>query len=219
MKIITISDTHNQHNNIPSKYIDNLDGTIDMIIHAGDMTSSGSLSECIRFFDWFSQLPYKYKVVIAGNHDFFFEKAPQEVINEFLASYPDVIYLNDSGVEIEGLKIWGSPITPYFYNWAFNRIGSAITNHWDLIPLDTDILISHGPIYGYLDMTNEKENTGCSYLLDKVVKMSNLKLFVHGHIHEAYGRFDIDQGPVLINASLLNRNYYMRNLPLEIDIN
>jgi hypothetical protein len=68
---------------------------------------------------------------------------------KLLAEYPTVIYLNDSGVEIDGLKFWGSPVQPYFHNWAFNRIGDDICKHWELIPLDTDILITHGPVKGF----------------------------------------------------------------------
>lgn len=218
MKILTLSDTHNQHKNIPSEVISNLDGNIDMILHAGDMTSSGSKFECTEFFNWFSQLPFRYKVVIAGNHDFFFDDAPDEDIQEFLSNYPDVIYLNDSGVEIEGLKIWGSPITPYFFNWAFNRIGDTIKTHWDLIPLDTDILVTHGPVYGYLDMTQDKRNVGCTYLRDKIQEMSNLKLYVCGHIHEDYGMIDTRPGPIFVNASVLNLNYRMTRLPILIEI-
>ncbi len=218
MKIITLSDTHNQHDYIPSKYINNLDGDIDMIIYAGDMTGSGTRAEITMFFDWFAQLPFKHKIVIAGNHDFFFEEAPEYAIDAFLAEYPGVIYLNDSGVEIDGYKIWGSPITPYFCNWAFNRVGDTIKQHWDLIPLDTDILITHGPIHGYLDKVAKRYSKGCMYLEEKVREMPVLKLFVCGHIHEGYGRIEMNPGPILINASLLDENYKMVNLPLIVEI-
>jgi Icc-related predicted phosphoesterase len=182
------------------------------------MSGSGSRAELTKFFDWFSVLPFKHKIVIAGNHDFFFEQAPQYEIESFLSNYPSVIYLNDSGIEIDGYKIWGSPVTPYFHNWAFNRIGDDIKKHWDLIPSDTNILITHGPIYGYLDLVDYRYPKGCQYLLEKVQIMTDLKLHIFGHIHEGYGRFDLGTGLILINASVLNKNYSMTNLPLIVEL-
>ena len=214
MKITCISDTHNQHNNIPSKY---LTGG-DCIIHSGDVSGRGSRVEVEAFLAWYNELPYTHKILIAGNHDFFFEEAPEYEIEAVLAKYPNITYLNDSGVEIEGLKIWGSPVQPWFYSWAFNRKGTDICPHWDMIPLDTDILITHGPAKGYLDLTLHGDVTGCPYLLEKISEMTNLKLFVHGHIHEAYGRVDFPDGGVFLNASVLNARYVMSNLPHEIEI-
>ncbi len=214
MKITCISDTHNQHNNIPSKY---LTGG-DCIIHSGDMTGRGTRTEVEAFLVWYNELPYTNKILIAGNHDFFFEQAPEYEIEAVLAKYPNIIYLNDSGVEIDGLKIWGSPVQPWFYNWAFNKKGTDICKHWDMIPLDTDILITHGPAKGYLDLTLHGDVTGCPYLLEKISEIKNLKLFVHGHIHEAYGRVDFPDGGVFLNASVLNARYVMSNLPHEIEI-
>jgi predicted phosphodiesterase len=214
MKITCISDTHNQHNNIPSKYL----AGGDCIIHSGDMTGRGSRVEVETFLAWYNELPYTHKILIAGNHDFFFEEAPEYEIEAVLAKYPNITYLNDSGIEIEGLKIWGSPVQPWFYSWAFNRKGTDICHHWDMIPLDTDILITHGPAKGYLDLTLHGDVTGCPYLLEKISELTNLKLFVHGHIHEAYGRVDFPDGGVFLNASVLNARYIMSNLPHEIEI-
>lgn len=214
MRITCISDTHNQHNNIPSQYL--AEG--DCIIHAGDMSGRGTHAEIEEFLAWYNELPYTHKILIAGNHDFFFERASEPIIKATLEKYPNIIYLNDSGVEIEGLKIWGSPVQPWFYSWAFNRMGTEICKHWDLIPLDTDILITHGPAKGYLDLTLRGDVTGCPYLLEKISELTNLKLFVHGHIHEAYGRVDFPDGGVFLNASVLNARYVMSNLPHEIEI-
>jgi predicted phosphodiesterase len=215
MKVTLISDTHNQHKSIPSKY---LQGG-DCIIHAGDVSGRGTYNEIEDFMVWFNELPYTYKIMIAGNHDFFFERASKIIVDEILNKYPNIIYLNDSGIELEGIKFWGSPIQPWFYDWAFNRRGTDICQHWDMIPLDTDILICHGPAKGYLDLTTDGTSTGCPYLLDKISEMTNLKLFVHGHIHEAYGQIDFPDGGIFVNASLLDRRYNMVNLPIEIEIN
>lgn len=207
MKIIAISDTHNKHNEIPSEYLENTDNSIDMIIHAGDMSGRGNKNEIIPFLDWYNKLNFKYKILIAGNHDFFFEgRVNQKEVEQILKDRPNIIYLNDSGVEIDGFKIWGSPVQPWFYNWAFNRKGAEIKPHWDIIPLDTNILITHGPIKGFLDVTMRGDVTGCPYLLDKVSELKELKLHVCGHIHEAYGSVVSPNGQVLINASVLDHN-------------
>jgi Icc-related predicted phosphoesterase len=138
-------------------------------------------------------------VFIAGNHDFFFEEAPLSEINALIPN--NVIYLNDSGVHIEGIKIWGSPVQPRFYDWAFNRDrGEHIKKHWDLIPKGTDILITHGPAYGILDLTMDMRQVGCEELRKKVEEIKP-KYHVFGHIHESHG-IKTEEGTVFINASI-----------------
>jgi len=211
--ITFISDTHNKHNLIPTEY---LKGG-DMIIHSGDVSSRGTEDEINAFLNWYSKLPYTHKLFIAGNHDWFFEKASKHIVDTKMANYPEITYLNDSGVEIEGVKIWGSPVQPYFNNWAFNRIGEAINEHWDKIPLDTNILITHGPIFGYLDMTLEGVRTGCEYLREKLPMFTDLKIHACGHIHEAYGSHEFVDGQLFLNASVLNRRYEMQNRPITLE--
>ncbi|MCU0434118.1 MAG: metallophosphatase domain-containing protein [Bacteroidia bacterium] len=208
MKFLAISDTHGQHDKLQLP-------PADAIIHAGDISSRGRESEVADFLRWFSKLDYKYRIFIAGNHDFFFEKNPAEKVKQFI---PDnVIYLNDSGITIEGIHIWGSPISPWFYDWAFNRHrGSDIDKHWQLIPADTDILVTHGPVYGLLDKVTRGEEVGCKDLLRKV---QEIKPAVHlcGHIHEAYGQ--INAGDTLfINASVLDEDYRMKNAPVIFEL-
>lgn len=219
MKLLAISDTHNKHKQIPSKYIDNLDGSIDMIIHAGDMTMSGYKVEIEAFLEWYNGLNFKHKILIAGNHDFYFEDINQDNLKALLARYPSITYLNDSGVEIDGFKIWGSPVQPWFYDWAFNKRGAEICQHWDMIPLETNILVTHGPIQGYLDITQRGEVTGCPYLRAKVSELKALKLFVCGHIHEAYGKTETLSGQIVVNACVLDYNNRMTNPPIEVEIN
>jgi len=216
MDITFISDTHNKHNLIPMEY---LSGG-DMIIHCGDVSSRGTEDEINAFLNWYSKLPYKHKIFIPGNHDFFFEKASKYIVDDKMSKYPEITYLNDSGIEIEGIKIWGSPVQPYFHGWAFNRVGSAINEHWDKIPLDTNILLTHGPIFGYLDVTLEGVRTGCEYLREKLPTFTDLKIHACGHIHEAYGYHDfLDNDLMLLNASVLNRRYEMQNKPITIIYN
>ncbi|MEC5165138.1 Icc-related predicted phosphoesterase [Flavobacterium sp. PL11] len=208
MTLTLISDTHFKHNQLK------LAGG-DMLIHSGDLCGHGTEGEVLAFLRWFEEQPYKHKIFIAGNHDWFFEGHSKSFIDKIIP--PSIHYLNDSGIEIEGLKIWGSPIQPTFYDWAFNRKrGPEINKHWKLIPKDTDILITHGPPLGILDKTASDYNAGCEILLKKVDQIKP-KLHVFGHIHEDYGM--IKKGKTIFaNASLLNLKYQMVNAPIIIEI-
>ncbi len=208
MKFVAISDTHGQHAKI-------LLPDADVIIHAGDVSGRGTESQIVEFLNWFSGLNFRYKIFIAGNHDFFLERECADRIQSLI---PDnVIYLNDSGIEIEGIKIWGSPIQPWFHDWAFNRRrGADIRKHWDLIPTDTDILLTHGPVKGILDRTVYGQEVGCDDLLDAVKRISPA-LHIFGHIHEAYGT-EIKGETRFINASILNEDYFIVNAPIEFEL-
>lgn len=209
MKIVSISDTHGEHDKL-------ILPTGDILIHAGDVSNKGDKTEVEDFLTWFDKQDFAYKIFIAGNHDFFFERHSEEEINKIVPN--GIIYLKDSGTEINGLKIWGSPVTPWFLNWAFNRWpGDNINRHWDLIPGDTDILITHGPMFRILDTNLEGQPTGCKDLFLRAQKL-NLKAHIFGHIHESYGI--IEKLKVkYINASVLNENYKLVNNPIVFDLN
>jgi len=205
MNVTLISDTHGLHKGLTVP-------KTDLLIHAGDFSKLGTVQEVVDFMTWFTHLDATHKVLIAGNHDFLAEKEPAV----FKALIPrDCIYLEDDFVMIEGLKIWGSPITPYFFNWAFNRHrGKEIKKYWDLIPEDVDILVTHGPPLGILDKTSRGDLVGCEDLLERVLKIKP-KLHVFGHIHEAAGQLERD-GTVFVNASVLNLAYNLVNLPVVL---
>lgn len=169
----------------------------------------------LDFLAWFSEQPYTHKIFIAGNHDFYFESKSTIEIDKIIPN--NVIYLNDSGCKIEGYNFWGSPITPEFYNWAFNRNrGADIRKHWNLIPEKTDVLITHGPPFGILDSTISGMQVGCENLL-KTIDAIQPKVHVFGHIHEDYGLKE-RQYTTFINASSLDEDYQVKNKAIEIDI-
>jgi Icc-related predicted phosphoesterase len=238
-----ISDLHTRHN----EWFDNLQygqwgnkyeqrwKDLDILIFAGDCSSRGYFHEIADFTNWFSKQPAKHKVMIAGNHDFGFEKVANFDENkprssrENVPSIEDIIpdnitYLNDEGTEILGLKIWGSPIQPWFHNWAFNRQrGKDIKKHWDMIPNDTDILITHGPPKGFGDLlvpkfqrSGEDPHVGCQDLLEAIERVKP-KINVFGHIHEGYGKTETTD-TTFINASCLDDNYSPVNPPIILDI-
>lgn len=191
MKIVGISDTHQYEiENLPKG---------DMLIHAGDFCSFGTEIEVHKFLDWFKDLEYESKILIAGNHDrpladskflYWFEKKCERL---------GINYLMDSGIEINGIKFWGSPWQPEFNNWAFNLPrGLPLDEKWNLIPDDTDILITHGPPYGILDecpdMRKRRKmcHVGCGRLRKHVEDRLNLKAHFFGHIHESHGVYTLN---------------------------
>jgi Icc-related predicted phosphoesterase len=208
LKFVTISDTHGQHSKLvlPAG---------DVLIHAGDISGRGNEVEVIDFLNWFATQNFEHKILIAGNHDFYFEREAAQQIKKIIPK--EVIYLNDGSTTINQVKIWGSPITPWFYNWAFNRHrGDAIKKHWDLIPHDTGILITHGPVHGILDATNRGDRAGCEDLLNRVNEIKP-KVHICGHIHEGYGTME-KAGITFINASVLNDRYQLVNAPVIFEL-
>lgn len=209
MKITFFSDTHNQHSRISFT-------SGDLLVFCGDLTTRGALSEVKEFSEFLKNLNFKYKIVIAGNHDFCFEDHRRNEAEKILTDN-GIIYLNDSGVEIDGINFWGSPIQPWFHDWAFNRSrGDEIKKHWDLIPINTNILITHGPPYGILDLCSDGGRVGCDELLNCIKKIKP-KINAFGHIHESYGIIELE-GTKFINASSLSKNYKQTNPPIDIEI-
>jgi Icc-related predicted phosphoesterase len=220
MKITFISDTHNKHNQITK----DLPGG-DLLIHAGDISSMGYKHEIQQFCKWFNGLDnYTNKIFIAGNHDWGFQDHPSQT-KEIIDFYKNITYLQDQidmiGENTEDMiKVWGSPWQPEFYNWAFNlpRNGTELEGKWGLIPNDTDILITHGPAWGYVDkIFGNQTPLGCELLTTKIKEIKP-KIHVCGHIHSAYG-YVFDGDTHFINASVLNESYFYDNKPLSVEWN
>jgi predicted phosphodiesterase len=222
IKIVAISDTHTLHEEV-------IIPECDILIHAGDYTSTGLEDEVKDFLCWFSHQPARYKVFINGNHDRHGESRfnsrtgadlwMEELWNKYVYEVPDIVYLENSAVWIEGIKIWGSPITPDFYpqNWAHNMPrGEKIKKVWNTIPEDTDIVVTHGPAYGVLDKVNRGERVGCQDLQQALYRV-NPKIHICGHIHEGYGTDRVvDTG--FFNVSICNEYYRPINKPVIIEL-
>jgi len=211
IKICAISDTHNKHKAIEIP-------NTDIIIHAGDFSGHGHSKEIKNFLNWFSSLPQKYKIYIAGNHDLKYED--KEFKNKIIEQYKDLIYLEDSSVIVEGIKIYGFPWTPEFCNWGFNlpRDGKELNDVVKKIPDDTDILITHGPPHNILDHTDcfhpqYPQDTGCKFLRQRIEEL-NIKYHIFGHIHEQYGVNQYALKTICINASICNLSYIPINKPI-----
>ena len=216
VKVVFISDTHN-HKIDPK---DMPEG--DLLIHSGDCSGRGSVADISKFNAWLGSIKSKYKKIIfvPGNHDFLFQHQPTLAI-EIMTNCEVLI---NKGCEFQGLKIWGSPITPTFGYWAFMRDrGSEIAEVWETIPKDTDILITHGPPFGILDGIptirggyNFVEHVGCRALLEKVKEIKP-KIHCFGHIHEAHGTTK-KHGITFINASIMDGDYSPENSPFIMGV-
>ena len=210
MIIDCISDLHGYKPQMPGG---------DLLIVAGDLTAQDKPDEYFEFFEWFTIQDYKHKVFIAGNHDCYLE-------NTRFVEYSDRFhYLCDSGINIEGFKIWGSPWTRRFSGqnpdcMAFSLLTEFQLNEkFNLIPKDTDILITHTPVFGVLDSCS---NGRCgSDALWNALDFVKPKLHVFGHIHECGGQKQeimMEQGQLMIsvNACHVNRYYKDVNPPTRI---
>lgn len=216
MQVVLISDTHNKHLQIEQDLPDG-----DMIIHSGDISGRGTMTEIRNFLTWYSSLPYKWKVFIAGNHDWAFEDDYSKIQEVLKKEFPDIIYLQESGVIIDGIKIYGAPHQPRFHDWAFNVDRDKIHVHWDRIPDEVDILITHGPPYKHGDYVeylgkNLEHNVGCKALLEAIERVQP-QYSVFGHIHSGSG-VTTNGKTVFVNASVLDEGYNYAYKPRLINV-
>lgn len=227
MDITCISDMHGDHPELPGG---------DLLIVAGDHTARDEQLEWVTFFDWLKSQAYRKIVYIAGNHDVRKMKVPTaEQMRKRNGSIENahIEYLCDNSVEFEGLKIYGSPWTLRFnginpHCAAFTlRTAIELREKWDMIPDDTDILVTHGPPKGVLDLSMHRERFGCFNLLDRVRKLPNLKLHIFGHIHEGYGQTNQYQSEwrepetmkhLSINCAHMNWNYSPENPAITVTL-
>lgn len=214
MNVVAVSDLHGFLPELPPA---------DLVLICGDICPPWDRNDEFQeywldtaFRKWLMGIKARKIVGVAGNHDFIFQVLPHKV--------PPLpwVYLEDSGTEFENVKIWGSPWQPYFCDWAFNLYEADLEKKWQLIPLDTDILVLHGPPHGYGDQaprlnTNGFVNTGSPSLL-KRIKEIEPRLVVFGHIHEARGRWELKSGTTLANVSVVDGNYELIHSPMTFEL-
>lgn len=210
MKFVAISDLHNQISkvNIPE---------CNALLISGDLSNKGTPKEIVKFNE--DLLPIKKKankiIVIAGNHDRAFQE--QSYVAKSLLTNVDH-YLEHDMIEINGIRIFGSPFTPTFgYGWAFNvDRGVALKEKWSKIPYDADILITHGQPYGILDEVPFGGHVGDQDLLDAILIRPSIKVVIGGHLHAGYGHKEI-ASRLFINASTCDETYAPINPPIVFD--
>jgi Icc-related predicted phosphoesterase len=216
MKITFISDTHGKHQDlrIPDT---------DVLVHCGDFTMRGELVEVSSFLNWFQHQPARHRILIAGNHELTLDGSRRE-FNEMVycmvKNTPGITYLEQQAITIEGVHFFGSPITPEFCGWAFMNTKDRIKGNWNLIPEGTDVLITHGPPYGILDINKRAQHCGCPDLLEVVERIAP-KIHSFGHIHtdKPEQAREYNNGVThFINASNLDERYQLKWQPIVIEL-
>lgn len=219
LKAVTFSDTHNLHEGV-------ILPKCDIVFFNGDFSGRGNKFETLYFLRWLSsQNQCKYKVMIPGNHDICFDSrfndethAQNWWLDYFKKKFDNIIILEDSMVEIEGIKIWGSPATIWRNGdrWAHNYREDDIHTVWEKIPKGMDVIMTHGPAFNIKDEIESGKKVGCM-ALGKVLRDLKPQYHLFGHIHESYG-VEKREHTTHINGSLLNLEYERVNFPIEFEI-
>ncbi|KAF1329153.1 Calcineurin-like phosphoesterase, partial [Globisporangium splendens] len=227
LRFVCISDTHGRHRNVR----DIPDG--DVLVHCGDFTNRGTHKEIRDFNDWLGSLPHRRKIVIAGNHDLSMDAAEYDVHwqakwrhdeyndpTQSRALLTNCTYVENRSVVIDGIKIYGSPMTPPIPGrvMAFNVArGFAAQQQWSKIPSDVDVLLTHGPPNGILDKVFTGARVGDETLLKEVMSRCRPRFHVFGHIHEAYGATRVGT-TVFINCATSTLLGKPKHAPVVFDI-
>jgi len=204
LSLVLFSDTHQLHREMEVP-----DG--DILVHAGDFTMfSRNVSAIADFNTWLGELPHRYKIIVPGNHEYFLEADPSK-----RSMLTNALVLLNEGTEIEGLRIWGSPVTP-LYGGAFGLSSAEDRRQlYAQIPENTDILVTHGPPFGILDSAPHSGlHSGCRELLDAVMRVQP-KLHVFGHVHGAHGILQTNQ-TTFVNAALLGVDGDLDQRPVSL---
>lgn len=216
-KIVATADLHGTFPKIPP---------CDILIVAGDVCPiwdhhvQAQLAWLdTNFRNWLNEVPADYVFGIAGNHDFVFEKMPDQVETLDL---PWSYYQDDYAqfFMFDDLKIWGSPWVPNLSRWAFHDDDAGLDARFATIPDDVDIVVSHGPPYMYCDLTVPKYGSvhaGFPGMNDMLARVKP-KALVCGHIHEGYGVAKHDSGTVIYNVSHNTENYEAINPPMIVSL-
>ena len=202
MKILHISDTHGAHHRLREL------PEADVVVHSGDFCMVGEEREALDFINWFCNLPYRHKIFICGNHDACLYGANIDGLDS------NVHYLCNSGVEIDGLKFYGVPM------FMEDCISNRQARNYAQIADDTDVLITHSPAYGILDLDDSVDSEfihyGAEEILSRVMSV-HPRAHLFGHIHRQHGVMEKD-GIIFSNGAIMNEDYSKLNIPNIIEI-
>jgi len=232
MRIATVSDIHGRWNEINYP-------PADVLVFAGDIFHNYSwdkaddavrqLEEARALNTLLGQLRGSvYREIVSGNHDRCFAhagSATREVLT-------NAKYLEDEAADILGKKFYGSPWQPWFGGnvWVFNfpdpeenraRARGRARQCWDLIPDDTEVLITHTPARGMRDYVSRGENVGCPELAARIPRLTKLQLHVFGHIHTGRGMEQLkvgDRSVLCVNTAMVTDDIELQGDPFVVEI-
>ena len=200
MKIVALSDIHGkwkQLGDLPE---------CDILISAGDYSFRGEKHMVKDFHTWLNKQDAAHIISVQGNHEVWVEHNFEEAKEIATTACPAIHFIDEGLIEIEGIKIWCSAITPWFYDWAWNRRISEIEPHWAKIPDDTDILVTHGPPYGILDELMSGARAGCMHLYERV-KQVEPDIHIFGHLHLNGGQNKTIDKTTFYNVASCDESY------------
>ena len=175
-KIFAFSDTHGMYRRL------SIPADTDILICAGDACEGFNPADLQDFFAWYTSFPTKLRIFVPGNHDRVFNQEPAQARNLIPGG---VVYMENEGLEFDGIKFYSVPARPYLKTPA-------------TIPADVDFLITHGPAYSYLD-----RNLGCKQLFLSVAG-ARPKYHIFGHVHEE----GLQRKAMLGGTTFLNVSYF-----------
>lgn len=207
MKVVIISDTHELHEEL---------GVLrgDVLIHCGDSAygMSPSDAQVDKLDEWFSRQQFDLILVIGGNHDFEIQRR----VGLDKPMFRNATYLEDKGIQFRGVNFYGAPWVPELSGWAFYLPAEKMRKRWDMIPPDTDVLITHTPPINILDRNSRGKACGCSDLRKRLTDLKP-RLHCFGHVHASAGTQQLNQ-TTYINASMVNSQYELVRTPHEVNI-
>lgn len=174
--IFAFSDTHGMYRRL------SIPADTDIIICAGDACEGFNPADLQDFFAWYTGIPAKLRIFVPGNHDRIFNQEPARARNLIPGG---IVYLENEGIEFDGIKFYSVPARPY--------LKTPVT-----IPSDVDFLITHGPAYSYLD-----RDLGCKQLFLSVAS-ARPKYHIFGHVHEE----GLQRKAMLGGTTFLNVSYF-----------
>lgn len=224
MRIVAVSDIHGSLPDLPKGDVLVLAGDICPDFYKEDFRrgefvfDDGSARQLAwlrgEFREWLDDLDFKHVVAIAGNHDFVFQKPYRIDL--------DWHFLQDSVIDIQGKRFFGTPWVPNLSGWAFYADNQTLEEQSVAMPV-CDVLISHGPPYGYGDVVGAKygsaegKHAGNPFLED-AIKRIKPEIVLFGHMHENHGQIkSIDQSK-LYNVAIKDDRYQVVYEPTVIDI-
>lgn len=177
ISVTVISDTHLRHRELQLP-----EG--DILIHCGDMFSLAARdpAHVDDIDEWFGRQKFDQILCVGGNHDFALEAA----LTDYQQPFRNACFLHDDAFQFAGLHIYGSSWVPNLPNHAFSGDAAKLRSAWSAIPDQTDILITHTPPLGILDMSSRGKSCGCPMLLEELARIAP-KVHCFGHIHASAG--------------------------------
>lgn len=223
MKIVAISDLHGQFPTIKEK-------EFDVLCICGDIFPLPIQSNMIKcedwlqkiFIPWCNTLPCEKVLLVAGNHDWFFERTLFMRLNSIFRG-TKITYLENELVEIDGYKFYGTPYCHEFGQWAFMRPDERLKDIFEIIPENVDVLLTHDAPHGTSDICLQKEpwisgeHIGSVPLRDAILK-KHPKLVLHGHLHSTNHNVELMQDTEVYNVSIVDEFYDMTYNPLVLKI-